>query len=98
MAAKISNGKIEKPFTAFETAGRPYAISAAKSDGFCLAVWEERIGKKTKIKISKINEANFEEPAEMTDGTFNAYDRFAVWEMTGKFMSRFVLLNTEITE
>ncbi len=74
MASKISNGEVEDSFIPFETTGRPYALSAVKCEDFSFIVWEERIGKKTKIKISKIINSDFEEPVEITNGTFNAYD------------------------
>jgi len=61
-------------FVPFKTAGRPLSISSTAIPGGAIIAWEERTGKKTKIRLSKIFNSEFTKPVDVTDGSFNAYD------------------------
>ena len=56
------------------TAGRPRALASfATADGACL-VWEERSGKRTRIRGALVRGDAVGEPFDVTAGAFNAYD------------------------
>ena len=83
MATKIPGESIGTSFAPFIISGRPFSISSTEIPGGAIIVWEERFGKKTKIKISKISDSKFSEPVDVTNGSFNAYDPDCCIDETG---------------
>ena len=80
---------IPKSFVPFKTSGRPLSISSTQIPDGAIIVYEERTGKKTKIKISKIINSDFSNPVDVTDGSFNAYDPVCCVADNGKIYVAF---------
>jgi len=64
-------GEVLEPFRHW---GRPMAVSACPAGKRTILVWEERVGRQTRIFISAVEGGRFKAPTPVTDGTFNAYD------------------------
>ncbi|MGC9347475.1 MAG: hypothetical protein ACP5JG_04975, partial [Anaerolineae bacterium] len=58
------------------TKGRPRALASwrGREGQPSLLVWEERLGKTTRVRLVRIEDSEISTPVDITDGTFNAYD------------------------
>jgi hypothetical protein len=69
--SNVATGRIVEPVAC---AGRPIHLNAATREGQTVLVWEERSGKRTRIRGVVINAGQFGQPVDMTAGVSNAYD------------------------
>lgn len=67
----VATGRILEPLAC---AGRPIHLHAVTAGDRTVLVWEERIGKRTRIRGCRIAGGQFGQPVEMTAGVCNAYD------------------------
>ena len=54
-------------------AGRPLSLGGSSNDETAVLVWEERSGKKTRVRMVSVGQ-QISAPVDVTDGSYNAYD------------------------
>ena len=65
--------------------GRPAMLSSSEVyDGISLLSWEERQGKKVKVRVAVIKKDGIESSFDITDGSFNGYDPVCTITVDGK--------------
>ncbi len=69
--SNVATGRIVEPIAC---TGRPIHLSAATRGDRSVLVWEERIGKRTRIRGVVLSAEQFGIPVDMTAGIHNAYD------------------------
>jgi hypothetical protein len=67
----VATGRITEPISC---SGRPIHLNSDTKGDSTVLVWEERIGKRTRIRGCLIHAGQFGQPVDMTAGVFNAYD------------------------
>ena len=73
-AVNTKNPSKEDVFEPVKTNGRANSISSFSNGKTTLLVWEERLGRKTQIKIGFCKDGKVEKTINVTDDKFNAYD------------------------
>jgi len=81
-ACNVAAGDSSDVFEPASCAGRPLGLSSSDGkhagsgvrQGTAYLVWEERVGKRTRIRLAKASGDAISEPLDITDGSFNSYD------------------------
>jgi len=72
--ANVREKGVQSTVEPFEHVGRPLSLSSCVGPEATRLVWEERSGKRTRVRLARVFDGRFGEPVDVTDGSFNAYD------------------------
>jgi len=83
-AAPVATPGRDKVTTAVQTAGRPYNLASATDGARSILLWEERTGKRTKVRLSVLADGRIGDAFDVTDGNVNAYDPACCFTADGR--------------
>jgi len=73
-AVNVQGGDVDHVVEPFEHTGRAVSLSSCEAGETTWLVWEEREGRRTRVRIAGLREGRFTSPVDVTDGRSNAYD------------------------